>query len=60
MKRPEEPVIGGARKSLPTRKSRKIGRRGGSSTRVTRARSRAKFVLDKNAEQEMVRIFDEK
>ena len=60
MKRPDEPVIGGARKSLPTRKSRKIGRRGRSSTGVARTRSRAKFILDRNAEQEMVRIFDEK
>jgi hypothetical protein len=60
MKRPQQPVIGGARKSLPTRKSRKIGRRGTPSTRVTSARSRSKFILDKNAEQEMVRIFDEK
>ena len=55
MKQPDEPAIGGARKTLPTRKARKV-----NSVRPARKPSRKKNILDKNVEQELVKVFGEK
>jgi hypothetical protein len=55
MKQPDEPVIGGARKSLPTRKARKV-----NSTRPVKKSERKQNILDKNVEQELVKAFGEK
>lgn len=53
MKQPDEPAIGGARKTLPTRKARKV-------TSARPARKPKKNILDKDVEQELVKVFGEK
>lgn len=60
MKQPDEPVIGGARKTLPSRKARKIQRsiQPSVSQRIDKS-SRKKTILNKNVEQELVKVFGE-
>lgn len=57
MKQPDEPVIGRTRKTLPSRKSRKVQK--GNAPAAGKA-ARRKNILDKNVEEELVRIFGEK
>ena len=61
MKQPEEPVIGGTRKSLPARRARKVQKRETptASKRSEKAK-RSKNILDKDVEQELVKVFGEK
>lgn len=61
MKQPDEPVIGGTRKSLPARKSRKMSKEAPptASKRGEKA-MRTKNILDKDVEQELVKVFGEK
>jgi hypothetical protein len=60
MKQPDEPNIGGSRKTLPTRKARKVhsGERG--KLPQPKKPSRKNHVLDKDAELELVKAFGEK
>jgi hypothetical protein len=57
MKQPDEPAIGTTRKTLPARKSRKAQK---SKTPAGGKAARRKNILDKNVEQELVRVFGEK
>jgi hypothetical protein len=61
MKQPDEPAIGGTRKSLPFRKSRKVqkGTAFAESKRIVKPK-RGKKILDKDVAQELVKVFDEK
>lgn len=61
MKLPDEPAIGGTRKKLPLRKSRKI-QKGTTPPAAKRAGKPkgGKNILDKNVEQELVKVFGEK
>jgi hypothetical protein len=53
MKQPDHSAIGGARKTLPVRKARKVQK--------PAARKRnTKNILDKDVEAELVRVFGEK
>ena len=58
MKQPDESAIGGARKSLPARKSRKVSK--GSAPAAGKKTARKKSILDKDVERELVRVFGEK
>jgi hypothetical protein len=58
MKDPDEPAIGGARKSLPTGKAHKIQR--GSRPPGLGKAPRRKLILDRQAQEEMVKVFGEK
>ena len=58
MKQPDHSAIGGARKSLPARKARKVKK---ESVKKPAARKRnTKNILDKDVEAELVRVFGEK
>ena len=54
MKQPDHSAIGGARKSLPVRKARKVQKPSGKKP------ERTKNILDKDVEAELVRVFGEK
>jgi hypothetical protein len=58
MKQPDEPAIGGTRKTLPSRKSRKVQR--GSAPATPGKPARKKNILDRDVEQELVKVFGEK
>jgi hypothetical protein len=49
-------MIGGARKTLPTRRARKVSRPNRSGARQTRAKN----VITREQEQEWVKIFGQK
>jgi hypothetical protein len=55
MKRPDEQSIGGTRKTLPTRKARKV-----TPSRLVQKTGRKQNPLDKNVEEELVKVFGEK
>ena len=55
MKQPDHSAIGGARKSLPVRKARKVQKPNGKKP----ARKKTN-ILDKDVEAELVRVFGEK
>lgn len=62
MKQPEEPSIGTTRKSLPTRKSRKM-QKVTPANRTPKKREqpvRRRNILDKDVEKELVKAFGEK
>ena len=56
MKHSDDSAIGGARKSLPLRKARKVQKPG---DKKPAARKRTN-ILDKDVEAELVRVFGEK
>jgi hypothetical protein len=56
MKQPDEPVIGTTRKTLPSRKSRKVK----NSHPAGKKPARSKNILDKDVERELVKVFGEK
>jgi hypothetical protein len=58
MKRPDEAAIGGTRKSLPTRKARKV--RGEKKGTARKPAARKKNILDRDVEAELVRVFGQK
>lgn len=63
MKQPDEAAIGGARKSLPTRKSRKVPKTAAKPTAApssAKKPARKKNILDKDVERELVKVFGEK
>jgi hypothetical protein len=58
MKQPDHSAIGGARKSLPTRKARKVQKPSGKKP-AARKRT-TNNILDKDVEAELVRVFGQK
>ena len=56
MKQSNEAAIGGARKSLPTRKARKVQKPSGKKPAARKRRN----ILDKDVEAELVRVFGQK
>ena len=54
MKQPDHSAIGGARKSLPVRKARKVQKPNGKK------KARKTNIFDKDVEAELVRVFGEK
>jgi hypothetical protein len=58
MKQPDDLAIGVARKTLPTRKARKVQRSVKAAALKKPARKRN--ILDRDVEQELVKVFGEK
>jgi hypothetical protein len=58
MKHPEDSNIGGARKTLPTRKARKVHR--SEKPGALNIPARKRNILDREAEQELVKVFGER
>jgi hypothetical protein len=58
MKQPDHSAIGGARKTLPVRKARKVQKPGGKKPAARKRNS--KNILDRDVEAELVRVFGEK
>ena len=63
MKQPEEPPIGGTRKSLPARKARKVHqvqKTASPAASKSGGKRKSRNILDKDVEQELVKVFGEK
>ena len=58
MKKPDDSEIGGARKTLPTRKARKVQR--STAPGDLKKPSQKKDTLDREAQLELVKIFGER
>lgn len=60
MKQPDDTIIGGSRKTLPTRKTRTVQKAAPSAGKKRNPTQRKKNILDKDVEKELVRVFGER
>ena len=58
MKQPEELAIGGARKTLPTGKARKVQK--GTRPVLRKKSGRARNILNQDAAEELIQVFGQK